>query len=467
VSSILPTINFGGLASGLDTNTIVDQLMSLERRPKIRLIQKQQVEEARQNALKDVKTRLSNLQSAAVALKDALVQTETQTVESTDSTKIGVTKTGTAAPGGYTITVSQLARAHQVTQASAISSASAADTLHIKVGAGATVDVAIASGDSLDTIASKINGSSGIGVYASVVNSKLVLSGKDTGAANTITVTSDGSLAGDLSLAQSLVAQDASYRLNGGAATLSASNTLTAAIPGVTITLKGVVTVAETINVSVPAVSTATASSKVKEFVDQYNSTLDFIRGKLTEAKVKDPKTADDRAKGVLRGDVSLAGLLGQLRGAMSDPFSGRPASLDTLSEIGITTGTASSTISKDAVAGKLTLDSAVLDEKFAASFTDVTALLSNVTGSATTEGLAQRVERLVNPWTSSTGILTGRIDSQQSMIDSLVDRQAEMDTRLALREKSLRAQFTAMETALQRAQAQGSWLSGQLAALA
>jgi len=466
MSSILPTINFGGLASGLDTNSIVDQLMSIERLPKTRLIQKQQVEEARQNALKDVKTRLTNLLSAATALKTTLTQTDTQTVESTAPTKIAATRTAGAAPGGYTFTISQLARAHQLTQGSGATSASGDDMLHITVGSGSTVDVGITSGDSIDTIASKINGTSGIGVYASVVNSKLVLSGKETGAASTIAVTSDGSLAADLSLAQSLAAQDAGYRLNGGATVYSASNTVTDAIVGVTLTFKAVITSAETISVSEPAPSTGDSATKVKEFVDQYNSTIDFIRGKLTEAKVKDPKTADDRAKGVLRGDVSLSSLLGQLRGAMSESFSGAPADLDTLAEIGITTGAASSTISKDALAGKLSLDTAKLEEKLASNFDDVKALLSNVTGSATDEGLAQRIDRLLNPWTSSTGILEGRIDSQQSMIDSLVDRQGEMDTRLALREKALRAQFTAMEMALQQSQAQGSWLSGQLAAL-
>src|SRR5687767_12624714 len=135
MSSILPTINFGGLASGLDTNSIVDQLMSIERLPKTRLIQKQQVEEARQNALKDVKTRLTNLLSAATALKTALSQSDTQTVELTDPTKLGATRTGFVAPGGYTITVSQLARAHQLTTSN-WTAQDKSGTITIKVGTG-------------------------------------------------------------------------------------------------------------------------------------------------------------------------------------------------------------------------------------------------------------------------------------------------------------------------------------------
>lgn len=41
-----------------------------------------------------------------------------------------------------------------------------------------------------------------------------------------------------------------------------------------------------------------------------------------------------------------------------------------------------------------------------------------------------------------------------------------DLDQRLAIREKALRAKFTAMEAALQSAQSQSQWLSGQLAAL-
>jgi flagellar hook-associated protein 2 len=42
-----PTINFGGLASGLDTNSIIDQLMAIERQPQTRLKLKQQQVDAR------------------------------------------------------------------------------------------------------------------------------------------------------------------------------------------------------------------------------------------------------------------------------------------------------------------------------------------------------------------------------------------------------------------------------------
>lgn len=464
---IRPTINFGGLASGLDTNSIVEQLIAIERRPKTRLLQRQRVEEARQSALRDVSTRLANLASKATALRDAALWADVQTVESSDSTRVTAARTGGAAAGGYEITVTQLARAHQVTQGSSLASASADDVLHVKVGSGSTVDVSIAAGDSLDTIASKISSTTGIPVYASVVSSKLVLSGQSTGASNTISVTSDGSLATGLGLAESLSALDAQYTLNGTAKT-SASNAITDAVAGVTLTLKAKTTSAVTITVGAPGPDTQKVQDAVEAFVEQYNSTVDFIRGKLSEKRIRDATTDDDRAKGVLFGDAGLTQLLTKLRNGVADVFSGRPSDVDQLSEVGLSTGAgaATSDLNQDAVSGKLVLDASKLASVLGTRFSDVKALFTNAAGTYESEGLGQRIDRLVSPYTASGGVLAGRIDAEQSVIDSLKARQTDLDRRLAERERRLRQEFTALETALQRSKSTGDWLSGQLAAL-
>ena len=160
----------------------------------MRALQQQHVEEARQNALRDVNTRLTNLQTAIAGLRDVSTWGDVQSVTSSDAANVGVVRTGGAAPGGYQVQVTQLARAHQVTQSTGLAAAAADDKLHIAVGAGTAVDVDVKAGDSLDTIAAKINSTTGIQVYASVVSSKLVLSGKVTGEANTISVTADSGL---------------------------------------------------------------------------------------------------------------------------------------------------------------------------------------------------------------------------------------------------------------------------------
>ena len=125
-----------------------------------------------------------------------------------------------------------------MTQQTALASASTDDVLHIKVGSGTTADVNITAGDTLATIASKINADSDSQVYASVINNKLVLSGQVTGAANTIAVTSDHTLAADLGVTQTLTANDAAYTINGQPMT-SASNIVSNGLAGMTLTCTG------------------------------------------------------------------------------------------------------------------------------------------------------------------------------------------------------------------------------------
>jgi flagellar hook-associated protein 2 len=475
-----PTFNFGGLASGLDTNTIVSQLLAIERRPQVRLQQRQRVEEARQTALRDVETRLRNLSNAAAGLRDPTVWGDVQNVESAEPAKVAVRRTGGAAAGGYTVQVVELARAAQATQGSAVTTAAAADTLRITVGGATptTVDVEIDAGDTLETIATKINGSSGTPVYASVLNGKLVLSGKETGADRAITV-ADGDtgnaydLAADLAIAQTQTPTNADFWIGSSHYTDRSSNVVVDVLPGVELTLKattGTATVG--ISVSVPAPDSEAVTNKVQAFVEQYNSTIEFIRAKLQEQKVRDPSTDADRAKGVLRGDAGLELLLSRLRASVADVFANGPAAADQLAEVGLSTGAASgsATVSQASVAGKLSLDASKLSEQLAQRFGDVKALFTSPTGTYASEGLAQRLDRALNPWlkgdATTAPIIDSRLDAIGDVIDGLRDRQADLDTRLALRERALRAQFTAMESALAAAQAQGNWLQGQLAAL-
>src|SRR4051812_17829813 len=126
--------NMSGLASGLDTNAIVTQLMQIERQPVTRLQTRQAVEQARQQALKDVRTRMTSLQTVMQTLSDPTMWADTQTVYSSDATHLGVASTGGAAAGAYTVSVTRLASADQYTQTSANTTATADDTLSLSVG---------------------------------------------------------------------------------------------------------------------------------------------------------------------------------------------------------------------------------------------------------------------------------------------------------------------------------------------
>jgi flagellar hook-associated protein 2 len=463
-----PSQNISGLASGLDTNSIITQLMSIERQPQIRVNQHKALEQAREHVLTAVRDSLRSLQSALDGLRDVSTWGDVQTVDSSDTSRILAVRTAGAAAGGYDLMVTNLARAQQLTQGSSLVAASADDTLHIAVGGGTAVDVAVASGDSVQTIADKINGSSGGGVYAAVAGGKLVLSSKSTGAANTISFTSDGTLAGDLGLAETISPLDAHYTVNGGAQQSSATNTVTDAIVGVTLTLKGTTASPVSVVVGAPGPDSDLVKTKVQAFVDAYNSTVDLIHSKVDEAKVANPQTDADRAKGALEADPTLVRVLDALRDAVGQAFDGRPGAYQTLAQVGLSTGGAvgSGALNQDAIAGKLSLDGSKLSDALNADFADVKALFTNSTGSYGSEGLAQRLADVLTPFTQTGGVMDSRIQTSDAAISDYTQQASDWDVRLALKQQQLRSQFTAMESALSQAQSQGQWLSGQIAKL-
>src|SRR3954454_23093051 len=160
------TISFGGLASGLDTNTIVDQLMAIERQPQNRLKLKQGQIDARKSALGDVMSRLKNLRLAAQDLKSTTLWLDTQSVDVNDTTKIAATRTGGAGTGGYQVTVTQLASASQHWYSYPATAPATDQTLTI-----AGHDITIFAGSDITAAANTINSDSNSPVYASVVTS--------------------------------------------------------------------------------------------------------------------------------------------------------------------------------------------------------------------------------------------------------------------------------------------------------
>ncbi len=452
-TSATPFFNVGGIATGLDTNSIITQLLAIDRQPETLINQQSTIESARQSALKSIQTSMQSLQAASQALRAPSLWANSQTVN-TSSTAITAVLTGGAAAGGFQIGVSRLASAAQVAQSTTLAAANADDTLHIQVGSGSVADISVSSGDTLSSIASKINASSSSQVYASVVNGKLVLSGQVTGQANSISVTSDGTLASDLGMTQTLQAQDAVFTLNGQQQT-SSTNTVTSTLAGVSITFNGTTSNDASLVVSAPTPSTSNITSAVQAFVSAYNSTVDLVYGYVNDPKVANPTTDAQREAGMLQGDPQLLGILSSLRQSVTNTMSGLPAGSNYLGNIGLSTGAAvgSGTISQDSLEGKLTLDTNALQSALAGNFQGVKALFTTTTGSFSSEGLSQRMDDIINPQAGPLGILNSRITSEASLITSYAQQVADIEQRVALHEQQLRTQFTNMETAVAQLQ--------------
>src|SRR5690348_11717819 len=108
-------IQMSGLVSGLDTASIIDQLMAVEKLPRQKITLDQDATTKRQSLLQEVSSKLTSLKYANDDLKSALSWMDTQSVESADTSKFTVSRTGGAAPGGYDVAVNQLATAARQT----------------------------------------------------------------------------------------------------------------------------------------------------------------------------------------------------------------------------------------------------------------------------------------------------------------------------------------------------------------
>src|SRR5471032_2217462 len=149
-STSSPASQISGLASGLDTASIISAMMGVASLPEIAIKNQVQVQQARQTAYEAVATELGSLTTAHQALTDVTAWAPTQGVTSSDVSTVSATINGGAAAGAYEVNVTQLARANQFTAGGA-TTASADDVIHITNASG-TTDVKISAGDSLSTI---------------------------------------------------------------------------------------------------------------------------------------------------------------------------------------------------------------------------------------------------------------------------------------------------------------------------
>jgi flagellar hook-associated protein 2 len=463
----MPGIQLSGLSSGLDTASIIQALMAAESLPKTQLTYRQAAQQARQSALQQVETKLKTLHQASDDLSSVLTWLPKQTATSADDSKVSATLSSGAAPGGYSITVASLATS---TQRTYTYSAQASDTSVTING----VTVTIPANSNVDAAASAINSTQNTNVIAINVGGSLVLASTATGS------TSDFSAAGATlaeQTARAHVGTDAQFSLDGGATTqTSSTNTIDASTvdpatgqpltdfpAGLKLTLKAA-TSGTGITVSTPAVDGDAVKSKLTAFVSAYNDAISFINSKTSDKPVANPKSTSDAAKGALYGDLTLENVVDNLRRTVGAPLNiaGNPSTMQTLADIGVSTGatTGGAAFSQDAVAGKLVLDATKLTSAMSSDPLSVQRLLGGLSGAS---GFSQSFGAQLDPYTQAGGVLDSTLSQISTNLSDISSQLSDWDARLQLRQTALQKQFTNMETALQKAKSQGSYLMSQL----
>lgn len=268
-------MNFLGIGSGLDLSTMLDGLVEAAAKPKVEQLGKREIQaEDSLSGLGILKSLMSDFKTAADNLKDASLFTKmTPTLTQPSSGDLIKVESDTnAVASSYDIEVVALASGSKSTSdwrsvkyqsdsyADASSALGKSGTLSFKIDAGATVDVSVGAGDSLNDIKDNIDALSGIG--ARITDGRLEYYAEGTG--EVLTVTND-----DASLDSFTTTGDMSERAD-SAKDANLSGTLSFAADGKTfeVTLTG----DETLDDIVAAVNSSD---------DNFGVTANIIDGRL------------------------------------------------------------------------------------------------------------------------------------------------------------------------------------------
>jgi flagellar hook-associated protein 2 len=470
-------ISLTGMASGLDTDSIISQLMALEQN-KVTAVQMRQVKiQAHKDDLSSIKTKLDAFKSAAAALSDAATWKATQATSSSDITKLGVTLLSGAGIGGHTVQIDKLASSaqHGFTYTSS-ATAGSFDLSYAPTASDPTptkVTINVAANATATDVATLINANETSPVYAAVIkdasnNERIVLSARKTGedsnfALDTTAMGAGSSLAEDAAYSRTGTVLNASYTLDGEAvARTSQSNIIENAIPGVRLTLKGVTSSPMSVTTTPAAIDTDAVTKKVQALVDAYNAVVTSTRSELSEKSDPKATTSSGLKTGTLFGDSGLSSMLGSLKSQMTQVVSG--LGLTSLADLGIDVPKSTGgTPTDDAKAGKLTFDTAKFATVLNADYTKVRDLFA---GKGTTKGVSSLISDYVASQTGTNGVLTGRMTSDDTVLKDYTSQIDKLNVRMTSTQARLKAQFTAMETALNQSQTQQAWLTSQIASL-
>lgn len=470
------TLSSAGVGSGLDVNSIVSQLMALERRP-LDLLQKDKSKlDAQLSAFGRLQSSLGALGDAARKLSDPAAWSPT-TVSSTDAAAVNAFSTGSPAPGNYRVEVSALAAAQTLASAPLPSPISIVGTgmLTVEIGkwlsdppdftpdAGTdSVSIAITAADNtLEKVRDRIN-AAGAGIAASIVNdangARLSLRSLQTGQSQgfRISVADDDGNHGDaagLSMlafdaaggaSQMTLAQAASNaRLTvNGIAIESPSNTLDNVLDGLSLRVTRVTSAPVDLGVSRDS---AAIKKTITDFASAYNDMVKLAREHTAYNEAS-------KSGGSLQGDRTAVGLLNRLRG-VAGGSSGAAAGFSRLADVGLEP-------QRD---GTLKIDGAKLDAALGRLSELKDFFARDDTGTAN-DGFATMLRQFADLTLGTDGALSTKTASLNSRRGAIDKQAARMQDRLAATEERLRAQYTRLDSSMATLSGLQAYMNQQVA---
>ena len=448
ISSILGNVNdaFSGKTSGIDVGTIVDELMQVERQPETVWQNEQSTISSQVSALTTMNTQLSTINTDVDNLKDILGPLSQMSTASSDDSLVSASADNTAVAGTHTVVVSNLATTSSSYSDYIPSGTSLAGAeIDIKYGSDpnnpvSTDTIDIPSSDStLQQAASSINSGS-YGVTASVVTdstgSRLVLASKNSGAAGNLTVSSSSTKF------TSAAGVDAKLTVD-GVPVDSATNTLTGAISGVTLSL-GSADPNTSVLISVQP-DTTQASTAIQTFVTDYNALMGSINTQYT----LDPTTGNE---GVLAGDSMLRSLQSQLLGLVSTSPTGVGQYVN-LQSMGIE-------MQDD---GTLQINSTALSSALSSNYSDVQSFFQSTSPAGWGQTVSTQLQQMTDP---TEGLISADINGLNQTNNSLTDEINDFEVRMTATQQQLTTQYDNLNTLLEEYPMQMQQVAAQLGSL-
>lgn len=455
------SFGYGGIGSGLDISGIVNQLVAADRAPQNARLSK--LESAAKFKLSGVGSVTSAFDSLKTAL-DALQKVDALGARTVSSTMLSVASGSNATNsatdpvltptagrntpvGSYQVEVLSLATAHKMLGGGTdVDAKFGAGKLRVAIGEQ-SIEVAVKANATLADIRSAINDAAGKhGVQAALLTSDaghhLSIGSAKTGAANAISIQmlEGGSALQSLvdGLTEQSPAADARVSID-GLVTTSASNTITDAVPGMSLALKQ----AGISRVDVKADPSGSRAA-VDNFVKAYNAALKAIGTATTyNAETKTPSS--------LTGDAQMRGAAAQLRGSMSELLAG-------LAEQGLDAKTLGlQTQGHPNPDGTLILNATKFNEAMAANSAQVIAAFTGESG------LAATLNTVVKSYVGTDGALTLRTKGLNDQLKDVSRQREALDVRMDAAAKRYRTQFVALDSLMSQMTTTSSALAQQL----
>jgi flagellar hook-associated protein 2 len=464
-----------GLVSGMDTGSLIAQLIQAEAGPQTALVARVKSTQTAASAYRTVNTTFLAVSAAAEA---ALKPDSWNPIKASSSTSsVAVSPTAGATSGSLTFTVKQLAASHAVmtrnttpgtwTSPTSLYGASAI-TVSDENDVALSPPITIGGTGTLADAAAAINASS-YGLSASVVQlstgeASLRVAAKDTGLASKFSLAGAGTSTINTDAADAIIVLGTPNTAS-AIEVSSSTNTFASVMAGATFTVSKKDDVATLTVASDPDA----VAAKIQALVDAVNSAVKYAR---------DYTSNSPGSTATLKGDYAVSSLGGRLMDAVSFPVP-NAVNVPANGAIPATTkdGFASAvgfTVAKD---GKsIAFDKA----KFVAALKDDPALAQRIVGGTAagvgpdeiagtaddvaSTGIAGRLLAVAKGASdSTTGSLVALANGQDSLVKGYNDQIAAWDLRLAKRKEMLTRQFTGMETALSSLRNQSTWLAGQI----